>query len=54
MKFFKNNDKKEAFGLCYSCQSPIFDGMEAITFERSNGEDFSLNYHYFPPCFVTW
>ena len=53
MKFFKNNDSKEAFGICYSCQSPIFDGIwRQLQLKDKHGEDFSLNYHYFPPCFV--
>ena len=53
MKFFKNSNDREAFGLCYSCQSPIFDGMwRQLHLKDQQGKDFSLNYHYFPPCFV--
>ena len=53
MRFFKNNDSKEAFGICYSCQTPIFDGIwRQLQLKDKHGEDFSLNYHYFPPCFV--
>ena len=53
MRFFTNNDKKEAFGICHSCQTPIFDGIwRQLQLKDQHGEDFSLNYHYFPPCFV--
>ena len=53
MRFFKNENNKEIFGICYSCQSPIFDGIwRQLHMKDKEGEDFSLNYHYFPPCFV--
>ena len=53
MDFFKNKEIREAYGVCYSCQSPIFDPLwRQLILKDSDGESFPLNYHYFPPCFI--
>ena len=53
MGLFSRN-KNKSIGICYSCGSSIIDNVSRKrVFVDSDGKNFELYYHYFPPCSIS-